>query len=266
MEEEAWKLFLEKVGPDILNILGVEPIARSIAKRFVENVPSLSNLQVLKKLDLRGTNIKEFPQGMENLVSLEYLNMDRWKNLHEIPKGILSRLSCLQELIIDETLIRGKKEEPHQYRIFVADAKWHAVFGNTRKLIGVRGCNIYSYQIMLPRDIEELKIHNCNLDCSEGYPLFSRFILFSLATFSSLKFLEIYSCRNMRKLFSPNCVPLNLQELRVNVCEQVEEIIASEGGMVTMEFRLPQLRKLILEDLPELNRICSVGGVLVCDS
>ncbi|KAK9016769.1 hypothetical protein V6N11_079263 [Hibiscus sabdariffa] len=35
MEEEAWKLFLEKVGRDILNILGVEPIARSIAKRFV---------------------------------------------------------------------------------------------------------------------------------------------------------------------------------------------------------------------------------------
>ncbi|KAK8573713.1 hypothetical protein V6N13_009801 [Hibiscus sabdariffa] len=32
MEEEAWKLFLEKVGRDILNIPGLEPIARSIAK------------------------------------------------------------------------------------------------------------------------------------------------------------------------------------------------------------------------------------------
>ncbi|KAK8633389.1 hypothetical protein V6N13_014235 [Hibiscus sabdariffa] len=32
-EEEAWKLFLEKVGRDILNIPRVEPIARPVAKR-----------------------------------------------------------------------------------------------------------------------------------------------------------------------------------------------------------------------------------------
>ncbi|XP_039029051.1 disease resistance protein RPS5-like [Hibiscus syriacus] len=35
-EEDAWKLFLEKVGRDIFNILGVEPIARSIVKRVQE--------------------------------------------------------------------------------------------------------------------------------------------------------------------------------------------------------------------------------------
>ncbi|KAK8485428.1 hypothetical protein V6N12_054082 [Hibiscus sabdariffa] len=43
--------------------------------------------------------------------------------------------------------------------------------------------------MMLPRGIEELRIHNCDLDCSGEYPLFSRFILFSPASFSSLKYL-----------------------------------------------------------------------------
>lgn len=33
VEEEAWNLFSEKVGRDILNVIGVEPIAKKIAKR-----------------------------------------------------------------------------------------------------------------------------------------------------------------------------------------------------------------------------------------
>ncbi|KAE8674482.1 hypothetical protein F3Y22_tig00111754pilonHSYRG00116 [Hibiscus syriacus] len=265
----------------------------------LENVPSLSNLKVLKKLDLQRTYIKQIPQGMENLVSLEYLNLDQSKNLNEIPNGILSRLACLQHLIVEGTLISGKevgglkkleilkgrfydwhnlhmylqtcrgREEPRQYIISVGGVLWHAVGKEVRKDIVVCGCNIYSYQIMLPRDIKGLRIWDCNVDCSEEYPLFSRFILSSIGSFSYLKFLHIYDCGNMRKLFSPDCVPLNLQELRVVGCEQVEEIIASEVDervMVTVEFRLPQLRILKLCSLPELKSICSVDSVVVCDS
>ncbi|KAK8549136.1 hypothetical protein V6N11_017830 [Hibiscus sabdariffa] len=75
----------------------------------LENVPPLSNLRVLKKLDLLGTNIEEIPHGMENLVSLEYLNLDCITKLIWIPYGILSRLSCLQDLIVNGTLISGKE-------------------------------------------------------------------------------------------------------------------------------------------------------------
>ncbi|GMI79463.1 hypothetical protein like AT4G27190 [Hibiscus trionum] len=267
----------------------------------LENVPSLSNLQVLKKLDLHGTNIEEIPQGMENLVSLEYLNLGYCYNLTEIPNGILSRLSCLQDLIVGRTRISGNevgglkklenlegrfhnwhnlnmylqgqafhgRDEPRQYTIYVGGADWFstALYATT-KAISVGGRNIHTYPIMLPPDIEELKMDKCNLDgCADSeYPFFSRFILFSPNSFSSLKDVKIYGCRNMKKLFSPNCVPLNLYQLIVKGCEELEEIIASEGGMVTMEFCLPQLRKLELWDLPELKSICSVDSVLVCDS
>ncbi|GMI79485.1 hypothetical protein like AT4G27190 [Hibiscus trionum] len=273
-----------------------------LSKNPIENIPSLSNLQVLKKLDLRRTKIKEIPQGMENLVSLEYLNLDDCRNLTEIPNGILSRLSCLQYLMVGETLISGEeagglekletlegrfhnwhnlnmylqghafhgRDEPRQYTIYVGGADWWfstALYATT-KAISVGGRNIHTYPIMLPPGIEKLKMDKCNLDGSANseYPLFSSFILFSPNSFSSLICLEIHGCGNMKKLFSPNCVPLNLYRLIVDKCEELEEIIASEGGMVTMEFRLPQLRYLKLRHLPELKSICSVDSVLVCDS
>ncbi|KAK9016688.1 hypothetical protein V6N11_079183 [Hibiscus sabdariffa] len=230
---------------------------------------------------------------MENLVSLEYLNLGYFNTIKEIPNGILSRLCCLCDLIVGKTLISGKevgelkklenlegrfedwdnlnmylqgfhgREKPRQCTISVGDFEWDEYSWNeVGKVIGVGGCKIHTYKIMLPPDIEELDIDSCDLHCSEEYPLFSRFSLSSPVSFSALKFLEMCGCRNMKKLFSPNCVPLNLQ---------LEEIIASkveqeEKGIVTLEFRLPRLWELKLWDLPELKRICSVDALLVCDS
>lgn len=91
---------------------------------------------------------------------------------------------------------------------------------------------------MLPRDIEELYVRNCSLCCHENDPLFSRFVL------TSLTYLEIRDVKNMKKLFSPNCVPLNLEVLEVSLCVQLEEIIAldfeSDGrGMPSYHGILP---------------------------
>ncbi|PPD73671.1 hypothetical protein GOBAR_DD29401 [Gossypium barbadense] len=170
--------------------------------RSLEKVPSLSKLKVLKELNLEATSIKEIPCGMENLLKLNYLNLNGIGDLYEIPDRALSKLSCLQDLIVGETVISGEdvgglkkleilkgrffdlhnlnayvqalhgREEPLEYIIRVGERGWVEQI-NTRKYIELCGCNIYTNQIILPH-VEELYIKECNLNCSEGYPLFSR--------------------------------------------------------------------------------------------
>ncbi|MBA0569905.1 hypothetical protein Golob_003604 [Gossypium lobatum] len=156
----------------------------------LEKEPSLSKLKFLKELDLHATNIKQVPHGMENLSRLKYLNLNHVE-LDEIPIGILSNLSCLQNLIIGEMLIRGEElhglkkleilkgtfydlqsfniyvqslhyqEEPREYVIQVGKMGCrHAIY--SRKYIELCGCDFYINQIMLPPNIEELCIEDAD--------------------------------------------------------------------------------------------------------
>ncbi|KAH1048074.1 hypothetical protein J1N35_038858 [Gossypium stocksii] len=266
----------------------------------LEKVPSLSKLKFLKELDLHATNIKQVRHGMENLSKLKYLNLNHVE-LDEIPIGILSNLSCLQNLIIGEMLIRGEElhglkkleilkgtfydlqsfnidvqslhyqEEPRENVIHVGEKGCrNAIY--SRKYIELCGCDFYINQIMLPPNIEELCIEECYLHCREEDLLFSKFIKVPLPTFASLKFLYIHRCKNIKKLFSANCMPANLQGLWVTECDELEEIIASSSvelekrAMVPVEFCFLQLKGLVLKKLPELKSICSVDRVVVCDS
>ena len=67
----------------------------------------------------------------------------------------------------------------------------------------------------------------------------------------------------------------NLEQIEVYHCEQLEEIIggaeASDDEVEEEEAKeivkiFPQLRKLILQYLPELKTICSSSNVILCDS
>ncbi|TYI96089.1 hypothetical protein E1A91_D01G045800v1 [Gossypium mustelinum] len=61
-------------------------------------VPSLEKLKALRKLNLRDTAMEEVPKGLEMLVNLTYLDLST-KSLKEFPMAILPQLSCLQYLI-----------------------------------------------------------------------------------------------------------------------------------------------------------------------
>ncbi|GKV47828.1 hypothetical protein SLEP1_g54687 [Rubroshorea leprosula] len=94
--------------------------------------------------------------------------------------------------------------------------------------------------------------------------------------FSSLKKVVIRECKKIKKLFPSwklvECLK-KLEDLYVDDCEEMEEIIASdpeeegeEGGDIIKKLILPKLKKLTLSDLPALKSICSRRAVIVCDS
>ncbi|PPD68198.1 hypothetical protein GOBAR_DD34925 [Gossypium barbadense] len=62
-------------------------------------LPSLEKLKALRKLDLHDTSIEKVPEGLEMLVNLTYLDLAT-KSLKELPIAILPQLSCLQCLIL----------------------------------------------------------------------------------------------------------------------------------------------------------------------
>nr|KJB61804.1 hypothetical protein B456_009G382200 [Gossypium raimondii]KJB61805.1 hypothetical protein B456_009G382200 [Gossypium raimondii] len=63
----------------------------------IRDLPCLSMLQELKKLDLSVTKIEEVPEGMDMLIKLRYLDL-RVRSLKEIPAGLLPKLVHLQHL------------------------------------------------------------------------------------------------------------------------------------------------------------------------
>uniref|UniRef100_A0A2N9F1A8 NB-ARC domain-containing protein n=1 Tax=Fagus sylvatica TaxID=28930 RepID=A0A2N9F1A8_FAGSY len=61
-------------------------------------LPPLGGFSRLQMLNLGGTGIRELPRGLENLCNLKLLDLSDTENLKTIQAGIISRLSCLEDL------------------------------------------------------------------------------------------------------------------------------------------------------------------------
>ncbi|GLU14834.1 hypothetical protein SLE2022_313790 [Rubroshorea leprosula] len=95
--------------------------------------------------------------------------------------------------------------------------------------------------------------------------------------FANLKIFKIRNCPRINKLFPFVLLKglQNLEEIDVEDCQRVEEIIEVEdekktittvANNETIRLDLPKLRKLRLKKLPKLKSICTTRGVMVCDS
>ncbi|GKV15099.1 hypothetical protein SLEP1_g25899 [Rubroshorea leprosula] len=87
--------------------------------------------------------------------------------------------------------------------------------------------------------------------------------------FSNLKKLIIQHCLGIRKLLPLKLQQAfqNLEEIHVESCYQMEEIIASSDSDASSDkFTFPKLKVLSLLFLPQLKSICNAKGVMVCDS
>ncbi|MBA0600385.1 probable disease resistance protein At4g27220 [Gossypium raimondii] len=94
----------------------------------------------------------------------------------------------------------------------------------------------------------------------------------SVGIFSSLRRTCLSRCGKIKKLFSADWVLSNLEEIDVDDCSELEEIITESekkrlgSNKDTIKFPFPKLRFLLLNSLVQLQRICSENGVMVCDS
>ncbi|EOY13027.1 Nbs-lrr resistance protein [Theobroma cacao] len=211
----------------------------------LENLPSLSKIRALKKLNLERTSINKFPQGLEMLVNLRYLNLGFTFVLEEIPDGILSKLYHLQHLIIhpassrveemktlnklelfegcftnvhDLSMYAGQRKRPNKHQIWVSHKLIDQWFYNKyrslsfdrdySKMVTFVGFNMNTEDpIILPSDIRQLQL----LEFKGGRSCLNN--LFGLINVTDLKECTIQSCHELESIFSSWCASLHTLEV-----------------------------------------------------
>nr|XP_016460305.1 PREDICTED: probable disease resistance protein At1g12290 [Nicotiana tabacum] len=167
----------------------------------LRSMPTLEKLEALQELDLSGTGIQTLPVALETLLNLKCLNLHAMRWLEKIPIGILPQISSLQCLVLShhidvegEELEELKELEEFQgrfsnvqdfnqfinaqenegclrfYRILVGQydglgPMTQIQFNHNRfsdKLVKCYGLGKEDEVLLLPQDIEHLKIESCN--------------------------------------------------------------------------------------------------------
>ncbi|GKU96916.1 hypothetical protein SLEP1_g10097 [Rubroshorea leprosula] len=139
----------------------------------LKEVPALSNLVGLKKLDLLETSIEELPQGLNMLTNLKYLGLRG--RLSETLDKPLQNLSKLQHLLVTA--------DPSAETEF----KWETI-GIWGKLQNLEKLHLDS-------------LHNLNMVFGEVGAITESASL-PAGTFSSLQYISVWHCNKIKKLCS----------------------------------------------------------------
>ncbi|KAB2032580.1 hypothetical protein ES319_D05G384100v1 [Gossypium barbadense] len=255
----------------------------------LRDLPCLSMLQELKKLDLSGTKIEEVPEGMDMLIKLRYLDLSV-RTLKEIPSGLLPKFVHLQHLSFDvhneKTSLKAEEMEPlmklewftgrfediNEFNKFISSMQ------QSKKNLIKYSLQVGSYSVgsnMPHRRDKRVTIGGVHKWEDAGIGSATTSTLAPSATFSHLKEITIYRSLSMKTLLPHWLLPnlQNLEEIHVGACSQLVEILGAatseveeKGSDALIKFHLPKLRELELWALPNLKSICSKSGVMVCDS
>ncbi|GKV38362.1 hypothetical protein SLEP1_g46278 [Rubroshorea leprosula] len=257
--------------------------------KSLKEIPFLSNLRGLKKLNLFGTSIEELPEGLNMLTNLKYLWLgDRSP---DIPNGLLQNLSKLQYLGVDWSIPLKWEEIQGLRKLESFDGRFSTVedmslfVKSERKFSNgdckdVRSLNgISTFQVAT--NLQHCTIDECDglefvvsSSCLKPLQKLESLYLYYLdnlnavfgevgavtksaplpaGTFCSLQKIKVEECGKIKKLLPLRLLRClqNLQTIKVMHCYEMDEIIWSE-----YEEGEEALEKLTL---PKLEMLVLVG-------
>ncbi|KAG8492321.1 hypothetical protein CXB51_009804 [Gossypium anomalum] len=225
----------------------------------LRDLPCLSMLQELKKLDLSETKIEEVPEGMDMLIKLRYLDLGVF-TLKEIPAGLLPKLVHLQHLKLKfhvrnekKTSLKAEDMEPlkklecligrfkdiSEFNKFISSMKqskknlikYHLLVGSSfipatgDKTVTIGVQNWEGELIMLPIEIQELNITHCD---------YLRSLVDDNSSFKNA--IDLRVCRIWR-------------------CEGIECVVSLSSFASSSAHPFQSLEVLSLRDLPKLSAL-----------
>ncbi|KAG4127365.1 hypothetical protein ERO13_D10G211800v2 [Gossypium hirsutum] len=248
----------------------------------LKSLPCLSKLQALKKLDLGRSGIGEIPQGLEMLVNLRYLNLERTSHLAWIPTGTLSKLCRLQYLAIHLKL-RSAEELRELNKLEVFEGWFHNVgdlnmFASKRK-------TLYKFSILVSYQVASFRpTTSSNLVRFEGVPFgvgdeiilpygIEQLILvrcwgvrsindIGLRDAPDLKACELCACRDLESVISSQCEQLQtLESLYLSGLENLKVIVEVGAGESSVGI-FSSLKEISLFDCGKIKKLFSADWVL----
>ncbi|GLT96090.1 hypothetical protein SLE2022_137370 [Rubroshorea leprosula] len=198
----------------------------------LEKIPSLSGLGSLKKLNLRGTEIKEVPEGLGMLKNLKCLFLDGSK-IDEIADGVLSNLSKLQEFIVDEWRIKLKGNVVGRLKKLEVFHGWFPTANDMRIFLKCQPNGLSTYVITVGSKWN--RRYNIYAAIEES-PRYKKIMVFKETSivgenmlFPNVQVLCIEACHDLRSLndFSAIKDATDLRKCLILYCDGVECVLPS---------------------------------------
>ncbi|GKV34664.1 hypothetical protein SLEP1_g43021 [Rubroshorea leprosula] len=206
----------------------------------LKSVPSLSGLGSLKKLNLRGTNIEEVPEGLGELKNLKCLYLcgsdhGDFVEIDEIADGVLSNLSKLQELIVNRSSIILKGDDVGRLNKLEVFYGRFPTVDDVRIFLKSQPNKLNSYVIIVGSNLDSFEEEEI-YESPEGLSRYEKIMLFRETSIvgentlcPSVQFLFICDCHNIRSLndFSDIKDVTDLRRCVIWGCEGMEWILSS---------------------------------------
>ncbi|KAK5834130.1 hypothetical protein PVK06_018004 [Gossypium arboreum] len=271
VKEIPYSLFMNMPCLSVLNLsfTKIESLPNSISElknlttlllhgcEELRDLPCLSMLQELKKLDLFGTKIEEVPEGMDMLIKLRYLDLEVF-TLKEIPAGLLPKLVHLQHLSFDvqseKISLKVEEMEPlKKLECLTGRFKDVSEFNKFISSMQQSMKNLIKYNLVVGESYifttGDKRLTIGGVHNSEGdlimHPI-------------EIQELNIYKCDYLRSLVDDNSSFKNAIDLRVCriwFCEGIECVVSLSSFASSSAHPFQSLEALGLRFLPKLSAL-----------